>query len=95
MAARIELGGVLIAAPELRVTPAGTPILRLMIDCGDAPGELVLSVVMTGESVRAIATGLGIGSRVQASGTLRALRGSRPQAFEVVADQIVPDVNRG
>ena len=95
MAARIELGGVLIAVPELRVTPAGTPILRLMVDCSDAPGELVLSVMMTGESVRAIATRLGIGSRVRVSGALRALRGRRAQAFEVVADQIVPDVNRG
>ena len=95
MAARIELSGELIAAPEVRVTPAGTPILRLTVDCGAAPGELVLSVVMTGEPVRSIAMGLEIGCRVQASGTLRGLRGRRVPSFEVVADQISSDAKRG
>ncbi len=47
---RIELEGRLLGKPEIRVTPAGTPVLRFTVDCG-APGEeLRLGIVMTGES---------------------------------------------
>jgi hypothetical protein len=52
VANRIELLGRLINPPELRTTPAGTPFLRLLVDCGAADGELVLSVVMAGGGAR-------------------------------------------
>ena len=47
---RIELEGRLLDQPEVRITPAGTPVLRFTVECG-APGEeLRLGIVMTGES---------------------------------------------
>ena len=89
---RIELRGKLARAPELRTTPAGTALLRIAVDCGTPESELTMSVVMTGERVRAIAAELEIGREVRATGSLRATaarggaiaRGS----IEVFADEI-------
>jgi primosomal replication protein N len=94
---RIELEGRLLKPPELRITPAGTPVLRFTVDCG-APGEeLRLGIVMTGESALAAKPLLEPGREVKVIGRLigprRALKGGsktpRPDdAFEVVAASI-------
>jgi primosomal replication protein N len=68
---KIELEGRIIAQPELRVTPAGTPLLRLRVDCGDHPGELVMPVIISGDEARALAGQLSAGSVVRLSGVLR------------------------
>jgi primosomal replication protein N len=80
-------------APELRTTPAGTPLLRLMIECGAPGNELALNVVMAGERARTLAASLRPGGEVKAVGSLRAVRGRRRSglvqaALEVVAGQI-------
>jgi len=92
---RIELCGRLTHAPELRTTPAGTPWLRLMVDCGVPGSELALSVVMVGERARTLAPSLRTGRVVRAMGSLRAVRGRiraglAQAALEVVADEITP-----
>jgi primosomal replication protein N len=87
---RIELEGRLLALPEVRTTPAGTPVLRFAVDCG-APGEeLRLEVVMAGESALAAKPLLEPGSNVRVIGRMRALRGKlkTDAALEVVAESI-------
>jgi primosomal replication protein N len=79
--------------PALRVTPAGTAVLSLVVDCGTKPGELMMPVVMTGESVRAIASRLKNGVEVQIQGSLRPLQsrnrtGATGLGVEVVANDI-------
>ena len=46
---RIELEGRLLGKPEVRLTPAGTPVLRFTVECGASGEELRLGIVMTGE----------------------------------------------
>lgn len=82
-------------APELRTTPAGTPLLRLMVECGAPGSELALSVVMAGERARTLAVSLRAGGEVRAVGSLRAVRGRTraglmQAAVEVVAGEITP-----
>ena len=87
---RIELEGRLIDPPEVRITPAGTPILRFTVECG-APGEeLRLGIVMAGESVMEAKALLEPGRQVKVIGRMRALKGNLKTggAFEVVADAI-------
>ena len=87
---RIELEGRLLAQPEVRVTPAGTPVLRFTVECG-APGEeLRLGIVMTGEPAIAAKPLLEPGRQVRVIGRLRALKGSLKTGaeFEVVAELI-------
>ncbi len=92
---RIDLDGRLVSRPEVRVTPAGTPVLRITVECG-APGEeLRLGVVMTGSPVLAVRALLEPGRPVRVSGRLRMLKSglnlTRPEeAFEVVADSVEP-----
>jgi primosomal replication protein N len=87
---RIELSGRLLAEPELRITPTGTPVLRILVECGDAPEMLALGVVMAGERGRAVCAGLRRGGVVEVSGRLRmaASRGAPNAGVEVVADRI-------
>jgi primosomal replication protein N len=89
---RIELRGKLARAPELRTTPAGTALLRIVVDCGAPENELIMNVVMTGERARAIAAELVVGREVRATGSLRATvaRGGAIArgTVEVVADEI-------
>jgi len=94
---RIELCGRLMQAPELRTTPAGTPLLRLMVDCGAPGSELALSVVMAGERARTLAVSLRPGGEVRVTGSLHAVRGRGrtrgglvQAAVEVVAGEITP-----
>ncbi len=86
---RIELEGRLLDEPELRITPAGTPVLRFTVECG-APGEeLRLGIVMTGESVLAAKPLLEPGRQVKVVGRMRALKTLRKDAvFEVVAASV-------
>jgi len=87
---RIELEGRLLDQPEVRVTPAGTPVLRFTVECG-APGEeLKLGIVMTGESGLAAKPLLELGRQVKVIGRMRMLKGSLKTvgAFEVVAESI-------
>ncbi len=87
---RIELEGRLLNQPEVRITPAGTPVLRFTVDCG-APGEeLRLGIVMTGESALEAKPLLAPGRQVKVIGTMRTLKGSLKTGigFEVVAASI-------
>ncbi len=86
---RIELEGRLLEEPELRITPAGTPVLRFTVECG-APGEeLRLGIVMTGESALAAEPLLEPGRQVKVVGRMRALKTLRTDAvFEVVAASV-------
>lgn len=98
---RIELDGRLVGPPEVRVTPAGTPVFRLTVECG-APGEeLKLGVVMTGDSALAIRALLEPGRPVRVVGRLRVLKAARAlklvtvgrepiATFEVVAESVEP-----
>jgi primosomal replication protein N len=87
---RIELEGRLLDQPEVRITPAGTPVLRFAVECG-APGEeLRLGILMTGESAIAAKQLLEPGRQVKVIGRMRALKGSLKTvgALEVVAESI-------
>jgi primosomal replication protein N len=91
---RIELNGRLARAPELRVTPGGTPVLRMIVDCGGAGEELKLAVVMTGDDAMAIKALLEPGRPVRVVGRLRALNARVAMAveprFEVLAESVEP-----
>ena len=87
---RIELEGRLLGKPEVRITPAGTPVLRFTVECG-APGEeLRLGIVMAGESATKAKALLEPGRQVRVIGRMRALKGNLKTggAFEVVAASI-------
>ena len=93
MAIRVELCGRLIKAPELRITPAGTPIVRLVVDCGATGAEFMMDIVMTGEAVREVAQRLKVGVTVEAVGSLRQVRsreasGLTQRQVEVLAEKI-------
>ena len=90
---RIELDGRLVNQPEVRVTPAGTPVIRFIVDCSTQDEELKLGVVMTGESALAAKEILRAGRQVKVSGRLRALKAGvksiRVDAgFEVIAESV-------
>jgi primosomal replication protein N len=90
---KIELEGRVIAAPELRVTPAGTPLLRLRVDCGERRGDLVMPVIIAGDDARALAEQLRAGSIIRLTGALRvqgggAARSTEVSVLEVAAHQI-------
>ena len=87
---RIELEGRLLDQPEVRITPAGTPVLRFTVECGATGEELKLGIVMTGESALAAKPLLEPGRQVKIIGRMRALKGSlkKDTGFEVVAESI-------
>jgi single-stranded DNA-binding protein len=90
---RIELDGRLVNQPEVRVTPAGTPVIRFIVDCS-APGEeLKLGIVITGDPALAAKEILKPGRQVKVSGRLRALKAGmkRDAAFEVIAESVELD----
>ncbi|HYB91866.1 MAG TPA: single-stranded DNA-binding protein [Candidatus Binataceae bacterium] len=93
MGNRIELSGRLVDEPELRTTPGGTPVLKLVVDCGLEPERLRLGVVMAGEGGREAAAMLRRGGVVRVKGRLRAVA-QRPRgagsAVEVIASGIEP-----
>jgi single-stranded DNA-binding protein len=82
-------------APQLRITPAGSALLRLVVDCGEPGGALALAIVMTGEAARLVAPRLHSGELVRVTGTLRAVKGRGgsgivQMGIEVVAEEITP-----
>jgi primosomal replication protein N len=89
---RIEIDGCLNGQPELRVTPAGTPVLRLMVESGEPGERLKLAVVMTGKRAAAVMERLVPGQPIKVAGYLRALRaaGASIERLEVVAESIEP-----
>jgi len=87
---RIELWGRVVAEPELRTTPAGTSILRIIVDAG---GDLAMAAVMTGPQANSIRPSLRAGSQVRVRGSLKAMRrkmksGLVDIGYEVMADAI-------
>jgi primosomal replication protein N len=79
--------------PALRVTPAGTTVLSLIVDCGAQPGELMIPVAMTGESVRVIASRLKDGIEVEVHGSLRRLQSrSRMSATSLGVEVVANDI---
>jgi primosomal replication protein N len=87
---RVELSGRLIGEPELRITPAGTPVLRILVECGDDPERLTLGVVMAGEQGRTAFAALKRGGDVEVGGRLRMAmaRAAGGAGVEVVATRI-------
>jgi primosomal replication protein N len=87
---RIELDGRLLDEPEVRITPAGTPILRFTVDCGASGEQLRLMVLMTGEAAMAVKAHLERGRQVRVIGRMRALTAGakRDAAYEVVAASV-------
>jgi Single-strand binding protein family len=93
---RVELIGKLVKPPILGATPSGRAVLRLSVDCGEAPERLLLDVVLIDECGRDLARILNAGDHVRAVGALRALRRttaavSARQQFEVVALEVIPE----
>jgi primosomal replication protein N len=89
---RIELVGKVVFRPEVRTTPAGTPVVRIEVDCGVGRELLRLGVVMAGEGAREVAARIGAGAAVKVTGTLRAVRrelSSPTVGVEVLANEIV------
>ena len=90
---KIELWGRLLNEPELRTTPAGTPVLRMNVECAEGQGRFELSVVMTGDRATQLWPALKKVSAVRVTGALRALRrrlksGLSETFYEVMADSI-------
>lgn len=92
---KVELRGQLLGDPELRITPAGTAILRFIVDCAERKGELALPVVITGEEAVRLKSRLRSGNEVTVEGTLKPVRRKLPSgmvetALEVIARSISP-----
>jgi len=85
--------------PELRTTPGGTALLRVVVECGGEGRALALQVVMIGEQARQAAHGLRSGQEIKVSGELRsvaqsdAASGPRTRHVEVLANEIKPAGN--
>jgi hypothetical protein len=84
---RIELEGRLLDKAEVRITPAGTPVLRCTVQCGTDGEELRLGIVMTGEAALAVKPLLERGRQIKVIGRMRSLKGSLKSGggIEVVA----------
>ncbi len=82
----------MVGAADLRITPTGTAVLRIAVECGAEADGLTLMAVMSGEGAREIAARLKPASLVRIAGRLRqAARGKaeigRP-GIEVIADSV-------
>lgn len=94
MANRIELTGFLIGKPEIRVTPAGTPVFRTVVDCGEDRSAVMLELVMVGDAARETSARLREGGRIYAVGSLRAVAASDRRStpgLQVIATEVRPD----
>ena len=90
---RIEVWGEILDPPDFRITPAGTAILRVRIDCGERAGELVLPIVMMGADAESARESIRKGARAHAQGSLKALKrrlgsGMIEISYEVIAESI-------
>jgi primosomal replication protein N len=90
---RIELVGEVVFAPEVRTTPAGTPVVTIEVDCNEGREVLRLGVVMAGQDAREVGARIKAGAAVKVRGTLRAARGSAwssmTNGVEILASEIV------
>src|SRR5437879_5694053 len=83
----IELWGCVQGEPELRVTPAGNAVLRIVVDAGREKDSLTLAIVMTGDTAKALGARLRTGVSVRVKGSLRpARRRSRSGVMEEVTE---------
>ncbi len=84
----------MVGEPEVRITPRGTVVMRLSVDCASRPGEkLALAVVMTGDEARRLGAEIRPRDELRATGSLRAVARRLPSGLsetvlEVVADAI-------
>jgi primosomal replication protein N len=90
---RIELWGRMLGEPELRTTPAGTSVLRIMVDAGTSSSDLALAAVMTGDEAQRLRPTLKVGAEVRVKGSLKMVRrrlksGLIEIGYEVMADSI-------
>ena len=89
---RIELIGFVLTVPELRITPAGTPVLRLEVSSGEGPDALRLAIVMAGAKAEEIGSRIGAGKTIRVTGKLRPSRERRAscggQGVEILAAEI-------
>jgi hypothetical protein len=68
----------------------------MTVAAADAPGDLALAVVMSGEPAQRVKPGLKNGAEVRVKGSLKAVRrplrsGLRETAYEVIAELIELD----
>ena len=89
---RIEIWGRLVSEPELRITPAGTAILRVEMEFAEQSGN-PLAVIMTGDAAKASRGSLKAGVCVRVDGSLKTVRrrlksGLFETGYEVMAESI-------
>lgn len=81
--------GRVVAPPEVRTTPSGTPVIRIEVDCGEGPEGLKLGVVMAGAVARELCARIDAGATVKVKGALRAIpRRAFAAGVEVLASEI-------
>lgn len=90
---KIEVWGRLIGDPEIRITPAGTAVLRTRMEFEQQSGDEALAIVMTGGSVEDTHASLKAGANVRVNGSLKSVRrrlksGLFETGYEVIADSI-------
>ncbi len=84
----------MVGEPAVRVTPRGTIVMRLGVDCSPRPGEkLAFGVVMTGAEAGRLAGELKAGDEVRVLGSVRQVTrrlqsGLIETLFEVVASSV-------
>ena len=91
---RIEIWGRLVGEPELRITPAGTAILRFAMEFAEPAAQPALAVTMTGEVASNARAGLKAGVNVRVNGSLKTVRrrlksGLFETGYEVIAESII------
>jgi single-stranded DNA-binding protein len=89
----IEIWGRLIGEPELRITPAGTAVLRTRMEFAEQSGDDAMAIVMTGDSAKDIHASLKAGANIRVNGSLKSVRrrlksGIFETGYEVIADSI-------
>ncbi|MGH7814418.1 MAG: hypothetical protein ACREQI_10520 [Candidatus Binataceae bacterium] len=77
------------------MTPAGTPVLRAVLECGPPGDRFRIAVVMTGGRADALKPRLGAGRLITVAGALGAAKRGAGQALgapalEVIAESIEP-----
>jgi primosomal replication protein N len=86
----INLSGRIARVPDLRTTPAGTSVLRLLVDCGENGTPMLMNVRVVGAHADRLAPHVRVGTAVRAVGELRLAHGNRNlNVMEVIADELV------
>ncbi len=100
MSNRLELSGVVARAPETRVTPAGIPLTRFVLDHDSEQEEaglrrqvrLRITVIATGEALSSRVKGLVVGDRLIVAGFLnRTLTRDGQPRLVLHAQQLIND----